>query len=776
MSARAGSCFTGGNLSTAALVVAALLSTAGCGSGGGSTDTAVASAPTPIPAPAPSPAQPNIELTTGALQASALSSSTVGTAGGTITVSSGSDPLAGLKIEVPAGAAGEPVTFVVSSAAVNAVSGLPAGASIKSRLIQIETTASDQWNKEKAFALPVTITMPPSSADEGLNVYKLEVGGKLEPMGLYRPDRSTTLRFQTRAPGSGALLQPAAEARPGAKDLYSIKAWAHYVIVGIGLESFTGSSGRIVDTGFQVNLDGWFIPNYGSYYRRSQGGNCLGMVALAKYYFRERYRGKLYNGYRDPAPTQTWVDDATAIELASRAHNAMNDIWRAKGRNDEQSFQISSSHNVARSLIGAMQVTKNPALMAIYRTLADGTRTGHHAIMVYRADIASNGDMTFYVYDPNYPGDSARRIVYTSANGFTQYESGTETDGGKYLYNDFEHIGFYLGLTTDVIADLKKAADGNFADGSVFPKVTLTRMVEANTGNSILNTTAVTTQGQPRYITADTAILIEGTVLGGEAQVAGSVVDRISIIAPSGRIEASVDNRSGGGTGKFSVTIPVFSGINQIALLAKTSGAQLNWAAFKEILVDSTAAPSAFSATLTWTINTSDVDLYVREPNGEGNGQQGDIVYYSHRKGRSQANPYLDLDNTSGLGPEHYIARNGMVTRYSNGTSASGITGTYRLGVHYYADRGGTSPARPAGWTVKWRYLKACDAPCPDVETKGVWAEGEKSGVIGTALSSASGPAGFAAGGPSWSERWDVPYPAPESVVTVPPSIRIMLP
>lgn len=776
MSTRSGSRLKAGRLSMAGLVVVALVSAIGCGSGGDSTVTAVGSAPAPTPAPAPAATQPGIELATGALQASALSNSTVNAAGGTIAIASGSDPLAGLKIEVPAGATTEPVKFVVSSAAVNAASGLPTGTGIRSRLIRIETTASDQWNKEKAFALPVTITLPPSSADEGLNVYKLEAGGKLEPMGLYRPDRSTTLRFQTRAPGSGALLQPIAEARPGVKSAASIKAYAEYVVAGVGLELFTGSAGRVVDTGFQVDLDGWFIPNYGSYYRRSQGGNCLGMVTLAKYYFRERYRGKLYSGYRDPAPTQIWVDDATAIELASRAHNAMNDIWRAKGRNDEQSIQVSSSHNVARSLIGAMQVTKNPALMAIYRTLEDGTRTGHHAIMVYRADIASNGDITFYVYDPNYPGDSARRIVYTAASGFRQYESGTDSDGGKFQYNDFEHIGFHLGLTTDVIAELKQAADGHFADGSVFPKVTLTRMVEANTGNSILNSTAVTTQGQPRYVTADTAILIEGTVLGGEAQVAGSVVDRISIIAPSGRIEANVDNRAGGGTGKFSATIPVFSGINQIALLAKTSGAQLNWAAFKEILVDSTATPSAFSATLTWTIDTSDVDLYVQEPNGPGNGQLGDIVYYGHRRGSSQANPYLDLDNTSGLGPEHYIARNGMVTRFSNGASASGITGTYRIGVHYYADRSGAASVRPVGWTVKWRYLKACDAPCPDVETKGLWAEGERSGAIATALSSASGPAGFAAGGPSWSERWDIAYPVPESIVTVPPSIRIMLP
>ena len=762
----------GRTLPLAVLIVAGLLSIAGCGGGGGGSAD-----PAPAPAPALSATQSSsVVLTTGPLQASTLSTQTVGTGGGSITVTASADPLLGLKIDVPAGAATESVKFVVSSAAVSAATGLPTGASLKSRLIRIETTGSEQWNQEKAFTLPVTITLPPSSAGEALNVFKLEAGDKLEPMGLYRPDRTTILKFQTRAPGSGALLVPAADSRPGVKSAASIKAYAEYVVAGIVAEFFTPSVGRSVDTGFKVDLDGWFIPNYGSYYRQSQGGNCLGMVSLAKYYFRERYRGKLWNGYRDPAPTQTWVDDATAIELASRAHNAMSDIWRAKGRNDEQAIQVSSSQNVARSLVGAMRVTNDPALMAIYRTLEDGVRTGHHAIMVHRADITSSGDITFFVYDPNFPGDTARRIFYTSAEGFKQYESGTTTSGGRFLYNDFEHVGFSLGLTTDLIADLKKAADGNFADGSVFPKIVLTRMVEANTGNSILNTTATTTQGQPRYVTADTAILIEGTVLGGEAQLAGSVVDKISIIAPSGRIEAAVDNRAGGGSGKFSATVPVFSGINQIALLAKKSGAQLNWAAFKEILVDSTATPSAFSANLTWTIDKSDVDLYVQEPNGASPSQVGDIVYYGHRKGTSQANPYLDLDNTAGFGPEHYIARNGMVTKYANGTSASGILGTYRLGVHYYADRSGASSAQPAGWTVKWRYLKACDAPCPDVETKGVWAEGQKSGVIGTALSSAEGPAGFAAGGSSWSERWEVLYPAPETVVTIPPSIRIMLP
>lgn len=69
-----------------------------------------------------------------------------------------------------------------------------------------------------------------------------------------------------------------------------------------------------------------------------------------------------------------------------------------------------------------------------------------------------------------------------------------------------------------------------------------------------------------------------------------------------------------------------------------------------------------FTVTLTWGAQP-DVDLHVFEPNGNH-------VYYAARSGVAG---YLDVDDTSSFGPEHYYA-----------SCASLMTGEYRVGVNYY--------------------------------------------------------------------------------------------
>jgi predicted alpha/beta hydrolase family esterase len=69
-----------------------------------------------------------------------------------------------------------------------------------------------------------------------------------------------------------------------------------------------------------------------------------------------------------------------------------------------------------------------------------------------------------------------------------------------------------------------------------------------------------------------------------------------------------------------------------------------------------------FTVTLTWGAQP-DVDLHVFEPNGNH-------VYYTARSGVAG---YLDVDDTSSFGPEHYYA-----------SCASLMTGEYRVGVNYY--------------------------------------------------------------------------------------------
>lgn len=81
---------------------------------------------------------------------------------------------------------------------------------------------------------------------------------------------------------------------------------------------------------------------------------------------------------------------------------------------------------------------------------------------------------------------------------------------------------------------------------------------------------------------------------------------------------------------------------------------------------DSEAGDGIVTVTLEWGAEP-DVDLHVFEPDGSH-------VYYSNRQGTSG---YLDVDDTSGYGPEHYYA------------SCSALqTGTYRIGVNYYRGDG----------------------------------------------------------------------------------------
>ena len=81
------------------------------------------------------------------------------------------------------------------------------------------------------------------------------------------------------------------------------------------------------------------------------------------------------------------------------------------------------------------------------------------------------------------------------------------------------------------------------------------------------------------------------------------------------------------------------------------------------------AAEGFFTATLTWN-GTGDVDLHTFEP-------QGAHVYYAARQG---AAGYLDVDNVTGNGPEHYFA---------SCDPARLQTGTYAIALNNYARASG---------------------------------------------------------------------------------------
>ena len=728
-----------------------------------------------------------VALETSAFVDSTLSATTVGPAGGVLTVTGSTDPLAGASVSVPAGALAETVNVGLSSAAITAMTGLPDGAAPRGRAIHLQLTKAASGAAVGVLPRLVRLTLPvDATSTDVVGYYQVESGGSLEAMGFDGIDRSThAISFLTRAPSLTGTVSPvSASLRPQVQGVRILDAtttaFATYVAVGVSQATLTrmASTQSVIDSGFRPSVNGFSLPNFGSSYRGSSGGNCFGMVGFAKYYYQMAYPSPLADTYRDAQKSATWIDDAVGIELASREQGLMTDIWATYAQ--ELSLQTMSSTDVAYSLLGAIYVTGKPALVGLWRVVGDQTSEDSHAVSVWRASVHADGGIAFATYDPNFAKDDARTITWNRAGGFDNYISGDNSASADQIYNGFQQLAMAVGLTPERLALDKADADAGYPD-TVFPKFTITAIRGATNGDDALASTGTSPDGLTTFKTTDTAVVIEGTVLGGNAQVAGSVANYLNVFGPNGSQSDSIDNDEGSGTGKFSVVVPVRPGLNPISLLASSADVVTDWSAFKQVVVESDAAPSYFTSTLTWDRGTSDVDLYVKEPDGPAGslnaGQAGDIVFFGHRAGVSTTNAYLDFDNTDGFGPEHYIVSPGLTTLYANGLSAANPYGTYTMGVHYYSWNGADDATdKSIHWTVKWRLLTSCNNGCADPENDGLWLSGMQTGAIAADDSGQAGPDGFNAGGTAWSPKWQVPFVAPTATWTVPPSNTVMLP
>jgi uncharacterized protein YfaP (DUF2135 family) len=711
---------------------------------------------------------------------------TVDHEGGRIVVDDPSDALGAIAIDIPHEALppGEEVTISVEIAPPVEVRGLPAGTAPQSSFIRISATGSEEWNSYRMFDTPVRVTLPYSipATETAVAFYAILPDGSLEAMGQSINDTTNhTLTFLTRTFADTAEYF-GEQQKAGVFDPWGASLQQHtYIAIGLEITKITEWLGAsyTIDTGFRPSVNGWYIPNYGSYYQKSRNGNCWGMAAFAAHYYAAGHSPRLRAQYHDPDNTTTWLDDNVAIELASRVHNGLSALW-----NDARALEVdplgTKALEVSHSLLGALYVTGKPQVMYIKQVTVNAVTgasvgAGFHAISTYAADIAG-GTITFRLHDPNKVNPATSDAVtfsYTPGVGFSTYNSGTTAAESKYNYNFFSHLGFYVGMSHASLEALKASADGGFADGSVFPTFSITAINGKSDYLDLLTgETVVTPDGFEAYVTNDTAVVITGSIVGGVAQTEANRVNNVNIMTSTGTIKAAVDD-----SGNFTATVPLESGFNMIAMVASRADKPFShWAGFEMIFIESRAQPSEFTVTMFWEQPASDVDLYVREPEGSA-GQVGDTVYYSHRRGASATNPYLDFDNTSGYGPEHYIARSGMSSLFTDGTAnPDGIYGDYTIRVHYYADHDDNDEeVQPISWNLSWRYLAYCVAPCADPESDGLWVEDAASGGLGTANSGAAG--NIDSGDGSWSESYTVNYarPNPNDWET-PPSHNVMLP
>jgi len=187
-----------------------------------------------------------------------------------------------------------------------------------------------------------------------------------------------------------------------------------------------------IDSGFVPGIDDWQFTNYGSYI--ASGGHCEGQANTALWYYCTQPDGKdrcLYGRYDNngekPSTPEFWQDDSLGYRfcsvvqkekyytlelwynLAGKAWEKENNKWIIKdvpGIGDNNIFNLFSY---------SIRATGEPQLVWIRSNAGGG-----HAMIVYK--IVGNA---LYIADPNYPGNTERKINYYSGESrFKPYNSG----------------------------------------------------------------------------------------------------------------------------------------------------------------------------------------------------------------------------------------------------------------------------------------------------------------------------------------------------------------
>jgi uncharacterized protein YfaP (DUF2135 family) len=643
---------------------------------------------------------------------------TVGQSGGSVGVTSSSNPLNGLRIDVPNGATPEDVNFDIRYADVNSVSGLPAGASVVSKMIQIGTSGSSAWNHFKLFDSLVRVTLP---YDQGLVTNEKAV------------------RFYHYDDTNHTLEAAGYDGQSTANNTITFEAstFSKFVAIEVLMSFFENANSSVtVDTGFRPANDGWFIPNYGSYLEN--GGVCLGMTAYAKWYFAQQKAQDgtgLHSKYIQGNANE-WRDDATAIQLATRAQAGLSGIWASLTQEEKQNL---SSKEVGLSIMHGLLVSGEPQLIGLKTMYNNGTwADGGHAVLAYRY-----ADGHFNIYDPNVPGssvdDDRQQMPYLYRSGFSRvFESGL-TAADSLRFNIFYHAGAKVFSPNNAFKGIYDMAEVNFQGSSIFPKVELT---DPSNGG----TTPIDTGSDGVRDTTQSTATISGTITGGRAAVSSTL-----IFVSGQKFEATVAS-----DGSFSGTVPLMQGDNDVVILATDSDTFSNWAGFLRDTIRSSANPASMTITLTWDQGLSDVDLHVKEPTI--NGTEGRHIYYAN-KGSSyyQSNPFLDLDNTYGYGPEHYYATENMtLPQTGNVGPGQPLYGTYQIRVHYYSDKDSDyDNTQPITWHLNVRYLAFKNL----ASGQEFWSETTYSGYLSAQSTSNTGD--FMNSDASWSPIYTVTYVEP---------------
>jgi len=321
-------------------------------------------------------------ITTGGSTKAA--SQQISPSGGTIKITDSGSPINGLELKVPSGAYTTSLNFSISSALVE------------------KHTFGEDFNPISPL---ITIDNGGGYSQELMQVkVPVTVPADHFAMGFYYDSSKQKLT------GMNLLASDASSITVGARH------FSDFIISMIPLVKLK----KDIDSGFRPGIDDWQFVNRGSYIE--PGGHCAGQSLTALWYYVNQPDGKgltLYNRYDNngqaPQTPNFWQDDSRAYRLASTVQHDINwssfeNLFLANlaGVNDEATWNLFAY---------SMQLTGEPQEVGIFSNAGGG-----HDMICYRIE---NGNL--YIADPNYPGDTGRRIEYSNGR-FTPYNSGADAD------------------------------------------------------------------------------------------------------------------------------------------------------------------------------------------------------------------------------------------------------------------------------------------------------------------------------------------------------------
>jgi hypothetical protein len=368
------------------------------------------------------------DITTG--PKAQVASQSIDSSGGTIAVSKPGDPLDGLVIDVPPQAFSGGRTFKVSSAPIT----------------------------KQTFGPDINPASPMISVDNG-GGYSDELMYVRVPLKV--PDGSFAMGFLYDEKTKQLEGMPLV-----GKDAESVTvATRHFSNFFISMIE-NALLKKDIDSGFRPGIDDWQFTNYGSYI--AAGGHCEGQSLSAMWYYCTQPDGNgacLYNRYDNngdkPATPNIWQDDSLGYRFASMVqtekHAQFTDaFWDNLAGVDWQlvnnKWQIKhipgiGDENILNLFAYSIRATNEPQEVGIYSNAGGG-----HAMIVYK--IVGNA---LYIADPNYPGNTDRKIIYYSGEGkFKPYNSGSnkkeiEAGNGK-SYENIQYLAKSTVVPWDKIA------------------------------------------------------------------------------------------------------------------------------------------------------------------------------------------------------------------------------------------------------------------------------------------------------------------------------------